>query len=99
MLGHTLTCPVTVLRRKFNSSKLLTTFSFSAFLRGFPRVFKHCKLNEKIEKKQTLDGETNHRRKQKTSIERQDSPVSKVILEDKPHQTLEKLRKAFGESF
>lgn len=65
MLGHTLTCPVTVLRRKFNSSKLLATFSFSAFMRGFPSVFKHYKLNEKIEKKQTLDGETNHTSKEK----------------------------------
>lgn len=42
---------------------------------------------------------TLHKRKQNTRNEWQDSPVSKKILEHKPHQTLEKLRKALGESF
>lgn len=55
--GHTLTCSITVLRRKFNSSKLLATFSFSAFRIHLPTIFKLCKLSGKIEKKHALNGE------------------------------------------
>lgn len=58
--GHSLTCTATVLRRKFNRSKLLPTFSFSAFSIHLPTIFKLCKLNGEMEKEHTLNGETNH---------------------------------------
>lgn len=67
--GHALTCSVTFLRRKFNSSKLLATFSFSAFRTHMPAIFKLCKLNEEMEEKHTLNGETNHSSQKKAENE------------------------------
>jgi len=57
------------LRRKFNSSKLLATFSFSAFRIHLPTVFKFCKLNGEMEKEHALNEETNHSPQEKAENE------------------------------
>lgn len=68
--GHALTCCITVLRRKFNSSKLLATFSFSAFSLNSSTIFKVCKLKGEMEEEETLNGETNRSSQGKQKIGR-----------------------------
>lgn len=67
--GHILTCSVTVLRRMFNSSKLLATFSLSAFTIHLPTIFRPCKLNGEMEKKHALNRKTNHSSQEKAENE------------------------------
>lgn len=96
-ISPTLTCCVTVLRRKLSSSKLLATFSFSAFTLNLSATFKLCKLKGeaciKWRNKSVFSGES---RKQAGISRINLSP--KQLCNSKAHQTLAVLRREHGGS-